>query len=189
MSLVLVLLATACAGSSSSIVDSRTVDSTTVVPEHLMTPSDEPKAEASPPLLVPEHRPEAGDVGDNRPIRPEMIMPGGPGFWCVEYRRTAEQLDHFGVCYRTEQTCQNLRKNGIKRGDLATPCTRRERAHCYVIADVPEQFIHWRCYDSMEQCSAARIKFQSEERLEFEACKLSAGLAGDRPVRVSQRAR
>lgn len=104
------------------------------------------------------------------------------GFWCAESREAADSSP-LNVCYSTEGTCKKLRKEGLASGYLMSACRSREAAYCFTATDADSQRVHWRCYETLDECLPLRKKaIDQQPTLPFSEC----GLTNPSPLRKKQ---
>ncbi len=107
-------------------------------------------------------------------VNADWIVPGGPGFWCADFRSARDDSAH-GVCYRIQETCETARKFAIKSGGDVTACRPRESAYCFTMANVAEQANFWRCYNAERHCARGHeILEATHTKLMFSECSLTA---------------
>ena len=120
--------------------------------------------------------------GSTAPLPPRTAIPGGPGFWCAEFRGASDDQEFLGACYRAEPTCKVIRQKGLDDGHSITSCEVRREAHCFTMSNNREQAMYWRCYKSTEHCRREREKYlQKQPALHFGDCDLTASSAWSRP--------
>lgn len=139
-----------------------------------------PAAPAAPdPVLAVELEEKTG---------PSPHLIGGPGFWCSERPPMLDpSSEPVTECYRTEETCELLRKRRLKAGELATQCERRERAVCFVMLDVGGHGTGFRCFATEPECQRDRpgyLKTHEGDGIEFTECEWTASV--ERRGRVAE---
>lgn len=95
------------------------------------------------------------------------------GFWCAESREAADSSP-LKVCYSTEDTCKRLRKEGLASGYVMSACRSREAAYCFTATDADSQRVHWRCYETLDECLPLREKAIGQQpTLPYSECGLT----------------
>ena len=98
----------------------------------------------------------------------------------MAYRRDATRPT-LTVCYSAESTCVKMRGDGVGIGAVVGECGPRESAYCFTMTDAPQQRVHWRCYESEDDCTRLRKRAMGEQpELHSGECGLTS------PARLSQ---
>ena len=95
------------------------------------------------------------------------------GFWCAESRKNADDSP-LHVCFNSEGTCNTLRQDSLSKGNLVGTCQESDAAFCFTMTDAAQQQVHWRCYQSLEDCQPLRKKWLGDEpTFRFGECALT----------------
>ena len=105
------------------------------------------------------------------------------GFWCISVLFEAKDSP-LTICYSAEATCTKMRNEGFDIGAQVGECQTRESAYCFTMTDTPEQRVHWRCYDSEDDCGTLKQHAMGKNpEMLFGECSLTS------PSRVAREQR
>ena len=150
-------------------------------------PSSMPQAKCSPCVEA-----AAGDENPSQSAsksEPSTIQyVPGQGFWCADFRKTPDDNEYLGACYRTKSKCDEIRKNGDDSGITVSSCESRSSAYCFTLADTTQHAMYWRCYKSTAHCSAQYRKHRDKHsELSLSECRTTVQRQSGGITRVARR--
>lgn len=149
----LILLLIACTGSKTPIIP----------PKPIASSSTEP---AQPPAQ------RRNNSTEHRLCKASLHGFVPSSFWCGKSQKTAD-APPVNVCYSDKTTCLTLRQEGIDSGAIMGACYQRDSAVCFTMVHSLKQSVHWRCYQSVDECRLRRQGYREEyPKMRFGECSI-----------------